>query len=79
MAKDQTASPGTHIPGPLYIEALDPAETEFTALPAEITDNSGGTASTTIAVIGATYDQAEVANAVASLAAQINAILERLQ
>jgi len=79
MAKDQTATPGTHIPGPLYVESLDPAESAFTALPDSITDNSGGTASETIAVIGATYDQAEVANAVASLAAQINAILERIQ
>ncbi len=40
--------------------------------PVALTDNSGGTASDTIAVIGATYDQAEVANAVASLAAKIN-------
>jgi hypothetical protein len=37
-----------------------------------LTDNSGGTASTTIAAIGATYDQGEVRNAVASLADQIN-------
>jgi hypothetical protein len=41
---------------------------------ADLTDNSGGTASDTIAVIGATYDQAEVANAIASLAAKINAL-----
>lgn len=39
-----------------------------------LTDNSGGTASDTIAVIGATYSQTEVANAVASLAEQINAL-----
>lgn len=37
-----------------------------------LTDNSGGTASNTIAAIGATYTQAEVRNAVASLAAKIN-------
>lgn len=46
--------------------------------PVDLTDNSGGTAADTIAVIGATYDQAEVANAVASLAAKItelNAVL----
>lgn len=36
-----------------------------------VTDNSGGTAGTTIAVIGAEYVQADVANAIASLAAQI--------
>lgn len=37
-----------------------------------LTDSSGGTASDTIAAIGATYVQAEVRNAVASLAAKIN-------
>ena len=39
--------------------------------PALLTDNSGGTAADTIAAIGATYDQDEVRNAVASLAAKI--------
>lgn len=37
-----------------------------------LTDNSGGTGADTIAVIGGTYDQAEVANAIASLAAKVN-------
>lgn len=36
-----------------------------------LTDNSGGTAGTTIASIGATYAQSEVANAIATLAAQL--------
>ncbi len=36
-----------------------------------LTDSSGGTASSTIAAIGATYDQAEVRDAVASLAAKV--------
>lgn len=40
---------------------------------AAITDNSSGTASSTIAAIGATYDQDEVRNAVASLAAELEA------
>lgn len=44
-----------------------------------LTDNSGGTASDTIAVIGATYDQAEVRNAVASLAAKIEELNAALQ
>lgn len=39
-----------------------------------LTDNSGGTASTTIASIGATYTQSEVRNAIASLAAAINSL-----
>lgn len=43
-----------------------------------LTDNSGGTAGDTIAAIGGTYSQAEVSNAVASLAAKINAILAAL-
>lgn len=40
----------------------------------DLTDNSGGTASDTIAAIGGTYSQTEVANAIASLAAKINAL-----
>lgn len=45
---------------------------------ATLTDNSGGTASATIAAIGATYDQAEVRNAIASLASAVNAIDAKL-
>lgn len=44
-----------------------------------LTDNSGGTADDTIAAIGATYTQAEVRNAVADLAAKVNAILTALR
>lgn len=46
---------------------------------ASLTDSSGGTASGTIAVIGATYDQAEVRNAVASLAAKVEALTVALE
>lgn len=42
---------------------------------AVLTDNSGGTAADTIAAIGGTYSQTEVANAIASLAAKVNALL----
>ena len=45
----------------------------------QLTDSSGGTASTTIAAIGGTYAQAEVANAVASLAAKINSLERALE
>lgn len=45
----------------------------------DVTDNSGGTASKTIAVIGATYDQAEVRNAVATLAAEIQFLKDELR
>jgi hypothetical protein len=44
-----------------------------------LTDSSGGTAANTIAAIGATYNQAEVRNAIASNAAKINAILTALE
>ncbi len=44
-----------------------------------LTDNSGGAASNTIASIGATYDQNEVRNAVASLAAKINTLISRME
>lgn len=44
---------------------------------AELTDNSGGTAADTIEAIGGTYSQTEVRNAVASLAAKINALTRR--
>ena len=44
-----------------------------------LTDNSGGTAADTIAAIGGTYSQAEVANAVASLATKVNAIITALK
>ncbi len=40
-----------------------------------LTDSSGGTGTDTIAAIGATYDQAEVRNAVASLAAKLEELL----
>ena len=43
----------------------------------ELTDNSGGTGAATIAVIGGSYSQSEVANAVASLAAQVNNLIRQ--
>jgi hypothetical protein len=44
-----------------------------------LTDNSGGTASATLAAISGTYTQSEVRNSVASLAAKVNAIITALQ
>jgi hypothetical protein len=43
-----------------------------------LTDSSGGTASDTIAAIGGTYSQTEVRNAIASLAAKVNALAKLL-
>ena len=45
----------------------------------QLTDSSGGTASSTIAAIGGTYSQSEVANAIASLAAKVNALEQALE
>jgi hypothetical protein len=44
-----------------------------------LTDNSGGTASTTLAAISGAYSQAEVRNSIATLAAAINRIEQRLK
>ncbi len=44
----------------------------------ELTDNSGGSASTTIAEIGSSYSQTVLANAVASLAAKVNYLLRKM-
>ena len=46
---------------------------------ASLTDSSGGTASATLAAISGTYDQAEVRNSIASLAAKIEAITVALE
>lgn len=56
---------------------LDTAVAAVGALTA-LTDNSGGTGTDTIAAIGATYNQDEVRNAVASLADKINEIIAAL-
>ena len=44
----------------------------------ELTDNSGGTASDTIADVPAAYTEATLANQIASLAAKVNALIRRL-
>lgn len=44
-----------------------------------LTDNSGGTASNTIADVPTTYTEATLANQIASLTAKINAILAALR
>lgn len=44
----------------------------------DLTDNSGGTASTTLAAISGTYSQTEVRNSIASLAAAIANLNDRV-
>jgi hypothetical protein len=43
---------------------------------AKVTDNSGGTASNTLAAISGTYSQTEVANSIATLAAKVNTLID---
>lgn len=62
----------TRFPGGISAPFTDASGDAVTSL----TDNSGGTAADTIAAIGATYSQTEVSNAIASLAAKINAIID---
>jgi hypothetical protein len=50
-------------------------ETASDATASALTDSSGGTAGQTIAAIGSEYSQAEVRNAVASLARQVNRLI----
>lgn len=56
----------------VVVVAYDTREATRTLL----TDNSGGTAADTIAVIGASYSQTEVRNAIASLAAKVNSLIQ---
>ena len=70
--------PATNFPNGIRGPILNASSAQEAAI-TDLTDNSGGTASDTIAVIGATYDQAEVANAIASLAAKIAALNAALQ
>jgi len=65
--------PKTHFPNGIKAP-LSEAGSDVTSL----TDNSGGSASDTIAAIGGTYSQTEVQNAVASLAAKINAVISAM-
>ena len=67
-AVQPTASATTSMNG-----VLKQASALTTTGAAAITDNSGGTASATIPVIGTIFNQANVANAIASLAMALNA------
>jgi predicted RecA/RadA family phage recombinase len=79
-----TAGSNTHVGRVARVDGTNSAVVEFDAsngslgAVTELTDSSGGTAADTIAAIGGSYNQAEVRNAVASLAAKINAILRQL-
>lgn len=70
--------PTTNFPNGITAPLI-PASGTQTAAITDLTDNSGGTAADTIAAIGATYNQAEVRNAIASLAAKVNELNAALQ
>lgn len=70
--------PATNFPNGITGPILPASGTQTDAI-TDLTDNSGGTADDTIAAIGAAYDQDEVANAIASLAAKINDLNAALQ
>jgi hypothetical protein len=65
--------PATNFPNGVRAPLLNASGAQPSAI-TDLTDNSGGTAADTIAAIGATYNQTEVRNAIASLAAKINAM-----
>lgn len=68
----------TNFPNGIRAPLLGSTGTQPTAI-VDLTDNSGGTGSDTIAAIGATYDQAEVRNAIASLSDKITELNAALQ
>ena len=68
----------TDFPNGIRAPLLGPGDAAPTAI-VDLTDNSGGTGTDTIAVIGGTYNQAEVANAIASLSDKITELNAALQ
>lgn len=81
-----TQSTNSHIGRVVDVFGTNLASVEFDAQRAgmgaggiaELTDNSGGTASDTLADVPGTYTEATLANQIASLAAKINAIIRQL-
>ncbi len=67
-----------HVSGAIAIVRFDASRAALAVL-TPLTDSSGGTAADTIAAIGGSYSQSEVRNAVASLAAKINALAKRIK
>jgi len=78
MALDYTATPGTHIPGPIRVEALDPNQTAFDALPADISNLTGGTPDTTNWELQTVTDAVSNDN-FATIAIALRYLLERIQ
>ena len=71
----------TNFPGGIRGPILNASDAQISAI-VDLTDNSGGTGTDTIAAIGATYSQTEVRNAIASLSdkiTELNAALKAAQ
>ena len=68
----------TNFPNGVRAPLLNSSGAQPTAI-VQLTDNSGGTGADTIAVIGASYSQSEVANAIASLSDKITELNTALQ
>lgn len=68
----------TNFPNGVRAPLLNSSNAQPTAI-VDLTDNSGGTGSDTIAAIGATYSQTEVRNAIASLSDKITELNAALQ
>lgn len=62
----------------VLVDGIKVVSEQQTAI-ASLTDNSGGTANDTLAVVEAAYTQATIANNFADLAAKTNAILTALR
>lgn len=68
----------TNFPNGITAPLISASGTQTAAI-VDLTDNSGGTGTDTIAVIGAAYSQTEVANAIASLSDKITELNAALQ
>lgn len=84
----ETADGNTHFGYAITASAADGDEIDVVHCPAgriqgasaaDLTDNTGGTADSTLVAISGTYVQAEVRNNFADLAAKVNTILARLR
>lgn len=77
-----TQGSNTHIGRVVRVAATNTAVVEFDVgglgLLTELTDNSGGTASDTIADTPTSYTEATIANSIASLTAKVNAIIRQI-
>ena len=68
----------TNFPNGLRAPLLNASGAQPSAI-ADLTDNSGGTASDTLAAVTGTYNETVIENNFASLAAKINAVIAAIE